>query len=351
MRCIIWGGLNLESLIKVKEMKSRRDFLKEGGIVLVVGAVYGTYMSLSGCTKGGISPFAPYRVDENLCVGCGDCFDHCDFDAIHLPRKSRYSIVEEKCTDCKKCVPTCPQEAIFIAGAEYFILKDNCLQCDDCIPYCPENAIKIPDISYSANEETCFGCGVCITACQQKGSDCITYEKEDYSVKNKCKNQVCNNECISACPEGAITKAGTMAVIDTGLCTRCGLCGAACPYDAINPAKVVINEDDCTRCGACYSACEAASIDREILNGITEPYIDKTACTNCGDCIDHCTHDAICKTEPTPGEFSIIDEEKCNACGKCVLVCEDDAIHSEIYKATIITEACRECGECIDFSF
>jgi ferredoxin len=50
------------------------------------------------------------RVDENLCISCGDCAQTCNFTAITI--KAIAEIDEEKCMGCGVCVNHCPQGAI-----------------------------------------------------------------------------------------------------------------------------------------------------------------------------------------------------------------------------------------------
>jgi len=51
------------------------------------------------------------RVDEVLCAGCGQCADHCQFEAIAVD--NGYACVNvAACMGCGVCVSHCPQEAI-----------------------------------------------------------------------------------------------------------------------------------------------------------------------------------------------------------------------------------------------
>ena len=44
------------------------------------------------------------------CVGCGQCFEVCKFDAIAIYGKAY--IDKEKCTKCYKCIRYCPIDAL-----------------------------------------------------------------------------------------------------------------------------------------------------------------------------------------------------------------------------------------------
>jgi ferredoxin len=50
------------------------------------------------------------QVDEDACIGCGDCEDACPFDAMTVPDRAEVSW--EKCMGCGVCVARCPTEAV-----------------------------------------------------------------------------------------------------------------------------------------------------------------------------------------------------------------------------------------------
>ncbi len=50
---------------------------------------------------------------ENACVGCGICFDVCDFQAIRMTRDMPLpQAIPGACSGCLTCVEECPFEAI-----------------------------------------------------------------------------------------------------------------------------------------------------------------------------------------------------------------------------------------------
>lgn len=52
------------------------------------------------------------QVDEDLCIGCGECAERCQFHAITLP-DGVYSVIDENaCMGCGVCVNGCQQEAL-----------------------------------------------------------------------------------------------------------------------------------------------------------------------------------------------------------------------------------------------
>jgi Na+-translocating ferredoxin:NAD+ oxidoreductase subunit B len=50
------------------------------------------------------------QVDENLCAGCGECVDVCQFNALSL--NGSVTVSEVRCVGCGVCVPVCPQGAL-----------------------------------------------------------------------------------------------------------------------------------------------------------------------------------------------------------------------------------------------
>lgn len=266
---------------------NRREFLKKAALTVVAGAPF-----LSGCVKNGVSPFATYSIITDECIGCGDCVDACKFDTIELKAKTAYAINVEKC-----------------------------IECGQCIPFCEDEAFEISIIEYVFDEEKCIGCGKCIDECKNEG-DVISYEKEYYSVRGKCRPNMCHSQCAFACPEDAIT-ISDKSYIDLDKCTKCGDCVDACPRDAINPAKVEKEDDDCTHCGKCFDVCEFDVITKVQEAGAHAPRINPEICTSCGECREACDeYEAILWDE----NKARIIRNHCRDCGDCLDACTHDAV-------------------------
>jgi ferredoxin len=56
------------------------------------------------------------RVDEDLCLGCGDCQEACQFGALTLDQFVS-SVDETLCMGCGVCVNHCPQGALSLERA------------------------------------------------------------------------------------------------------------------------------------------------------------------------------------------------------------------------------------------
>jgi heterodisulfide reductase subunit A-like polyferredoxin len=57
-------------------------------------------------------------VDRELCIGCGLCSEHCQFDAIEgdMQEGVRIAVIDpERCYGCGLCRKTCASEAISLA--------------------------------------------------------------------------------------------------------------------------------------------------------------------------------------------------------------------------------------------
>lgn len=247
------------------------------------------------CTKDGLSPFKTYAICESACVGCGDCYDACPDRAILLPERSWYKINVETCTSCARCVSLCKHNAIKVACKEYIL-----------------------------DAEKCVGCGKCMEVCQAEGG-AITWARETYSSRGKCKADRCGTPCIAACLVGAITIVNNKAQFDMAKCTRCGKCVVACPVDAINSAKVQMDQSKCNHCGKCFLACEFGAIAMVEPEGYFAPYIDQGLCRLCGECQTACPdHSAI----QWAIHVAAIDKSRCSGCGACSKACTFGAVRA-----------------------
>ncbi len=56
------------------------------------------------------------QVDESLCIGCGDCQEYCQFEALSTAGFHNH-VDGEKCMGCGVCVNHCEQEALSLVRA------------------------------------------------------------------------------------------------------------------------------------------------------------------------------------------------------------------------------------------
>ncbi len=59
------------------------------------------------------------RIDEELCLGCGNCDACCPMDVIHLDARSLKARIRygDDCMTCYNCELTCPVGAVYVDPA------------------------------------------------------------------------------------------------------------------------------------------------------------------------------------------------------------------------------------------
>ncbi|NLO37491.1 MAG: RnfABCDGE type electron transport complex subunit B [Clostridiaceae bacterium] len=121
----------------------------------------------------------------------------------------------------------------------------GCMGFGDCVAVCPYDAITVTDGIAHINSERCKACGLCVAACPKELIKIIPRHYNAYTVS--CRNKwpgaqtrknckvgcIGCSRCYKACPSGAITMDGPLAVIDQNLCTHCNKCLEVCPTHAI----------------------------------------------------------------------------------------------------------------------
>jgi len=126
------------------------------------------------------------------CLGYGDCYDACDFDAIDLrPGLGVPEIIDDSCVACGACVDACPKNLIE--------LRKKFPRNRKIVVSC-RNEDK-GGIARKACSVACIGCGKCEKECK---FDAITIENNlAFIDSDKCK--LCR-KCVSVCPTGAIVE-------------------------------------------------------------------------------------------------------------------------------------------------
>ena len=70
------------------------------------------------CPAGECKAYMTYHILPTKCVGCGECVDACEDEAILGKPRFIHVIDQKACTQCGKCVSVCDEEAIIMAGAD-----------------------------------------------------------------------------------------------------------------------------------------------------------------------------------------------------------------------------------------
>ncbi len=124
------------------------------------------------------------------CLGCGDCVDSCDFDAIHMNAVTGLpEVSDDKCTACGACVKACPRDIIELRKK-----------------YPKDRKIYV---------------------------SCVNEEKGGVARKNCQVACIGCGKCVKVCPFDAITMENNLAWIDPVKCRLCRKCVPECPTDAI----------------------------------------------------------------------------------------------------------------------
>ena len=127
---------------------------------------------------------------EYGCLGYGDCYDACDFDAIDLRKGLGVPLIlDNKCVACGACVDACPKNLIELRKK---FPKDRKI-----VVSCRNEAKG--GVARKACKVACIGCSKCEKECK---FDAITIENNlAFIDSDKCK--LCR-KCVPVCPTGAI---------------------------------------------------------------------------------------------------------------------------------------------------
>jgi electron transport complex protein RnfB len=176
------------------------------------------------------------------CMGFGDCYDVCQFDAIKMSEDNLPVIDEEKCVACGACIEACPKNVLILKPKS----KPVTVRCS--------SKDKVPaKIKYCS--VPCISCKKCEKACKFDAIKVI----DNVAVIDYTKCVSCG-ECIKACPKNIITPEDfkpKLAYI-TDKCIGCGICKKNCPVEAISgetKQRHIVDKDKCIGCSICEKKC------------------------------------------------------------------------------------------------
>lgn len=74
------------------------------------------HISKKACRAGVCRKFMTYHILAERCIGCGDCADACDEDAIAGKARFVHVIDQGECIQCGACLDACEEDAVVRAG-------------------------------------------------------------------------------------------------------------------------------------------------------------------------------------------------------------------------------------------
>ena len=215
-----------------KPQEDRRRFLLSGaraiGLAILGGLTWSAYLSEVKASSLLLRPPAALDEDDFLstCIKCGLCVEACPFDTLKLAK---------------------PGDNLPL-GTPYFVPRNiPCYMCVDipCVPICPTDALDVKKVKNKdgafeirqmqmgvavVDVKSCIAfwgiqCDACYRACPLLGEAIeIVYEKNERTGKHAFLKQV----------------------INTDICTGCGLCEKACvtekPAIFVLPREVALGK-------------------------------------------------------------------------------------------------------------
>lgn len=80
------------------------------------------HITKNNCKAGVCSKFVTYHIIPKMCIGCGECVDVCEEEAILGKNRFVHVIDQDECIQCGVCVEACTENAIIKAG----LVKPRC---------------------------------------------------------------------------------------------------------------------------------------------------------------------------------------------------------------------------------
>ena len=117
-------------------------------------------------------------------------------------------------------------------------------------------------------------------------------------------------DCVKSCDYGAIFVCAGIAVINSALCKACGKCVSTCPKNIIS-----LQSTEKTTIVKCSNEDRGNLTKAKCIIG----------CIGCKICVKACKSDAITVND----NLASIDSEKCTNCGECIKVCPQNSIRNE----------------------
>jgi len=164
----------------------RRGFLRDG----LWGAVVAGIGGLGGfLLRKNSKDDTVWQIDPYTCIACGNCATHCVLEDSAVKCVHAYAV----CGYCRICFGFFgPEPANIDTGAENQLCPTGAIS---------RTFIEDPYYEYSIDEELCNGCGKCVKGCNAFGNGSLFLQVRH----DRCVN--CNECSIAvACPTGAFRR-------------------------------------------------------------------------------------------------------------------------------------------------
>ncbi len=123
------------------------------------------------------------------------------------------------------------------------------------------------ELAYSPKE--CSECKACMLKCSFVRENEYNLKLARLNISGKWPDEpkltICRQcavaKCIAVCPTGALAVRDGIVILDENLCTQCGACIDACPFDAVHEFRNrIIKCDTCDGTYPCTTVCSTLAL-------------------------------------------------------------------------------------------